>query len=247
MVPRIQKYQKRCWQEYKAAIGYPLKRCYLHGNPIKVQVPVDTAQGGLFIVGAYPTAQFNTIDGIRDVPIGDHLYPFSNESYYHGSSVRTVRSGEELEKLFLGPLDVHRSQSWITDLVKVFLFKEGHVKKYHGLGMSTSFTEDRSKFLQYASHPRNLAFLAEELELAAPKVVVLLGSEVAGVLLGGRTSGVQWLTTEEKVLIINGARYRCFACPHPGILMRNSAGSLKWNSMLARQIPLIKAALAESL
>ncbi len=244
MSNKIQNYQKRCWKQYKAAIGYPEKRTYLHGTPIKVQVPVDTGTGGLFIVGAYPTAQFNTIGSLRDVPVGDHLYPFSNESYFDGSSVRSVRSGAELEELYLRPLGVARSSCWITDLVKVFLFKEGHVDKYQALGAAKGLTEDRSKFIHYASHPGSSAFLAEELELAAPKVVVLLGSEVAGVLLGGGANGTRWLTEQEHVLEMKDAQYRCFACPHPGILMRNSAGSIKWKKMLEKQLPLIARALA---
>ncbi len=242
MTTKIQLYQKHCWNVYKSAIGFPQRRTYLHGTPLKVQVPVDTATGGLFIVGAYPTAQFNTIGSIRDVPVGDHLYPFSNESYFDGSSVREVRSGAELEELFLRPLGIERSRCWITDLVKVFLFKDGHAAKYHRMGVPERFKADRGLFLHYASLASNLDFLSEELRLAEPKVVVLLGSEVAGVLLGGR-SGTTWLTPQEHTLQLNGEQYRCFACPHPGILMRNSAGSIKWKQVLAKQLPMISKAL----
>jgi uracil-DNA glycosylase len=245
MSKEIQRYQKRCWSGYKPAIGYPADRTYLYGTPIKVQVPVDTGTGGLFIVGAYPTAQFNTIGSLRDVPVGDHLYPFSNESYFDGSSVRTVRSGTELEEYYLRPLGVERTDCWITDLVKVFLFKDGHVTKYHSLGAPKRLKEDRSKFIHYASHHGNMEFLAQELELAAPKVVMLLGSEVAGVVLNGGGNGTKWLTEQEHALEMKGKSYRCFACPHPGILMRNTAGSIKWRKMLDRQLPLIARALAE--
>ena len=242
-VRSTQAYQKRCWTNYKTSIGFPLDRTYLSGNPLKVQVPVDTASGGLFIIGAYPTAHFNTINGVRDVPVGDHLYPFSNERYFDGSSVRCVRSGEELDALFLKPLGVDRSASWITDLVKVFLFKEGHSAKYGQLGGPKQMTEDRTKFLSYAQHPANMKFLEQELELAKPKVVVLLGAEVAGVLLGAGRSAAGYLSIKEHELQIGKASYRCFACPHPGILLRNRAGSEKWMQVLQEQIPLIRKAL----
>lgn len=243
MSNKIQLYQKRCWDRYKSAIGFPEDRTYFRGTPLKVQVPVDTGTGGLFIVGAYPTAHFNTIGSIRDVPVGDHLYPFSNESYFDGSSVRSVRSGKELEDLFLRPLGIERTSCWITDLVKVFLFKDGHAAKYRRLGVHAGFKEDRSQFFHYASLPANRAFLAQELELAMPKVVLLLGSEVAGVLLGGGRNGTNWLTEREHVLECGGQHYRCFACPHPGILMRNSPTSAKWGKTLDRQLELIARAM----
>jgi len=50
------------------------------------------ATGGLMIVGAYPTAQFNSIEDsqgkiILDVPVANHLFPFSNDKYFDGSRV----------------------------------------------------------------------------------------------------------------------------------------------------------------
>jgi len=53
------------------------------------------------IVGAYPSAKFFTVkksDGsvITDVPLYDNDSPFSNESYFDGSRVRTIPSGKEL-------------------------------------------------------------------------------------------------------------------------------------------------------
>ena len=83
----IQEYQQDCWKNYKTKIGIPQNYNYLYGNPVKVHVPVDVATNGLMIVGAYPTAQFNTINGINDVPVADHLFPFSNDKYFDGSRV----------------------------------------------------------------------------------------------------------------------------------------------------------------
>ena len=79
MNTNIQQYQQRCWKEYKKDIELDDEYKYLYGNPIKVHVPIDTAIEKYFIIGAYPTALFNTINGIKDVPVADHLYPFSNE------------------------------------------------------------------------------------------------------------------------------------------------------------------------
>lgn len=127
-------YQQKCWRKYKKEVYIPEDYCYLYGNQVKVHVPVDTACGGIMIIGAYPTAHFNAIGSERDVPVGDHLYPFSNEKYFDGSRIREVDSGRELEELFLKPIGVKREETWITDLVKIFLFKEGHQNKYKRLG-----------------------------------------------------------------------------------------------------------------
>ena len=88
------------------------------------------------MIGAYPSARFQQIDGIRDVPVGDNLGPFESERWFDGVRVRKQRSAIELEKLFLIPMDVDRAQCWITNLVKVFLFKKGHRKKYEQLKAS---------------------------------------------------------------------------------------------------------------
>ncbi len=125
----VSDYQQHCWKTYKEKLGISPRYRYLYGNLVKVHVPVDTACGGVMIIGAYPTAHFNAIGSERDVPVEDHLYPFSNERYFDGSRIREVDSGRELEELFLKPLGISRDKTWITDLVKIFLFKDGHKQK----------------------------------------------------------------------------------------------------------------------
>jgi hypothetical protein len=73
MNKEINSYLKRIWKSYKSEVGLPSDYSYLYGNPIKVHVPIDLAKNGLMIIGAYPTAHFNVINGIRDVPVEDHL------------------------------------------------------------------------------------------------------------------------------------------------------------------------------
>lgn len=86
------------------------------------------------IVGAYPSTKFNTINDVSDTPMADNDSTFSNESYYDGSRVRTIPSRKELNEVILRKIGVNRADCWITDLVKVFLFKEGHIKRYEKLG-----------------------------------------------------------------------------------------------------------------
>ncbi|MFQ5708541.1 MAG: uracil-DNA glycosylase family protein [bacterium] len=227
---RITQYQRECWESYKSAIELPDNYTYYYGNPVKVHVPVETATHGLMIVGAYPTAHFHTIDGIPDVPVADHLYPFSSEKYFDGSRVRPVNSGEELEGHYLKPLRWTRDKCWITDLVKVFLFKGGHVERYCKLGKNNTMAT-RQQFSQYAR--KSLDFLYREIELAQPLAILLLGVEVTSVVLGcSETKAVELMTPSAINKEINGVDYIFFPLPHPGIVMRNSERGKYWQHKL---------------
>lgn len=236
---KIRNFQKRCWSDYKNELGLNNNYNYLFGNPVKVHIPIYTTTNGLLIIGAYPTAHFQAIKNkkgriLSDVPVEDHLYPFSNECYFDGSRVRTVKSGEELENLFLKPLSLKRSDCWITDLVKVFLFKEGHAKKYLDLGLK-DFKANRDQFMVYAE--RSLRLLIDEINLANPKAILVLGEEVTSVVLGIPKS---LATSKMNGVPIDKAfgnkAYPVFASPHPGILMRNSERAEHWKQVLADKI-----------
>ena len=238
---RINKYLKECWANYKSDIDLPENYNYLYGNPVKVHVPIDIAQNRIMVIGAYPTAHFNTIKGIRDVPIEDHLYPFSNEKYFDGGTVRSVKSGQELEDFYFSKLCVKREQCWITDLVKVFLFKEGHIKKYQQLGYNKQ-KETRSQFKQFAK--KSIPHLHKEIELAKPKVILTLGSEVASIVLNVSENKAKQLMKAEAIEYkLNDNTYTLFALPHPGIIMRNSEVAIKWQKVLEQQLSLIKTVL----
>lgn len=245
MSQTIQEYQQYCWKQYKSDIGLPENYNYLYGNPVKVHVPVDVATGGLMIVGAYPTAQFNTINSINDVPVADHLYPFSNDTYFDGSRVRKVKSGEELEEFFLKKLEYPRCNCWITDLVKVFLFKEGHVAKYNQLGFP-GFLANRNNFSELASSKKNLQYLYDEIELAQPKVILLLGEEVTSVVMNvSRAVANRLLQSECPDLSVNKKPYKIVASPHPGILMRQGEAGDKWRKISERQLERLKPHLKD--
>jgi uracil-DNA glycosylase len=242
MSQTIQKYQQDCWKQYKSDIGLPENYNYLYGNPVKVHVPVDVATGGLMIVGAYPTAQFNTINSINDVPVADHLYPFSNDTYFDGSRVRQVKSGEELEEFFLKKLEYQRNRCWITDLVKVFLFKEGHISKYNQLNYF-GVTENRSDFVKLAN--LSLSYFSQEVELAKSKAILLLGEEVTSVVMNVSRSKANDLLQEGfQELEIEGEIYKVIASPHPGILMRGGDASEKWRKISNKQLDELKLFLS---
>lgn len=231
----IKTYLKDTWVNYKDSMGLPKPYTYLYGNPIKVHVPIEIATNGLMIVGAYPTAHFYTLIGpggklITKVPVEDHLYPFSNEMYFDGSGIDHVKSGQEIEEYFLKHLDINRDKCWITDLVKVFLFKQGHIDRYNKLGYS-NFKANRDEFLKLAK--LSLPYLYKEIELAKPKVVIGLGAEVNSIIHDKRVKEATKLISKIPILkTINGKTIPFFACPHPGILMREDDLSHKWRGIL---------------
>ena len=216
----ITEYQKECFSNYKRFIGYPESYAYLYGNPINVLVPIETTLNRVMIIGAYPSAKFFTIKGIRDVPVADNDAPFSNESYFDGSRVRTIPSGQELNDVILKNIGISRGECWITDLVKVFLFKEGHVKKYKDLG-KMDIQENRSLFSQYADS--SISWIEREIQICNPKVIILLGAEVTKAIFNVSLNDATSYLDGKSRTILTGGIERSFIClPHPGILMRHS-------------------------
>lgn len=230
--PAIQAYQQRCFREYKNSLGLPQPYTYLRGNPINALVPVETAQEGVMIVGAYPSAKFFTLDGIPDVPMMDNDSPFSNESYFDGSRVRTIPSGYELAEHYLQPLGIPRDVCWITDLVKIFLFKEGHVERYRKLGVTVPGT--RSRFAEFAL--KSIPWLAEEIYLARPRLAILLGLEVVSTLFGiSGEAAKKLLDGRSRRLAIGQTETTVICLPHPGIIMKRSANN-PWPERFEREI-----------
>ena len=181
---------------------------------------------------------------ILDVPVADHLFPFSNDTYFDGSRVRQVKSGEELEEFFLKKLEYPRNRCWITDLVKVFLFKEGHISKYNQLNY-VEVSENRSDFVKLASLDSNLKYFEEEVELAKPKAILLLGEEVTSVVMKVTRSKANTLLQEGfQELEIRGQIYKVIASPHPGILMRGGEASEKWKKISTKQLNELKLFLS---
>lgn len=224
----VRSFQRRLHADYGNDLSLPQTYKYIYGNPVQPVVPLDTAQEGVCIIGAYPSAKFATIDSERDVPVGDNCGPFSTERYFDGSRVRTVASGEELEKAYLAPLGLRRGQCWITDLVRIFLFKEGHLAKYRRLGCAWPERETRSLFEHFTE--QGLHWLEEELSLAQPRLVITLGAEVAGMLQGakGQRKRNALLGGDVKELQLGALSCPTIHLAHPGIVMRPASERNPW-------------------
>lgn len=223
-------YQQRCFCTYKAVIGYPAYYAYFSGAPIQTHVPVETALNKVMIVGAYPSARFFTVQGpkgkVTNTPMEDHNSPFSNETYFDGSRVRTIPSGQELNEVILQKIGVKREDCWITDLVKVFLFKPGHIERYETLGKK-DMEANRHKFGEYAR--ASLPWLHTEIEICNPYVIILLGQEVAKAFFGvSNAIALKYLDGAIRQKEINGIERNIICLPHPGILMKKKMTKNLW-------------------
>jgi uracil-DNA glycosylase len=228
----IQQYQKKCSREYMKSINFPEENTYLYGNPVRTVVPIETAIGKIMIIGPQPAAKVFFEKDIPDVPLQDATAPFSIEPYYDGSRVRSSYTGQELSEIILETLEIPRERCWLTTLVKVFLFDEDHVKKYRRLGKEIE--ANKAMYNDYAQ--KSLQWMRDEIEIANPKAIVLLGPEViSNVLLITEEEAKELITGEvvEKKIIWKNSNFICL--PPPGVILDRSARN-PWPRKFALQI-----------
>ena len=228
----IQQYQKKCSKEYLKSIQFPKETSYLYNNPVQTVVPIETAIGKIMIIGPQPAAKVYFVNDIPDVPLYDATAPFSIEPYYDGNRVRSSYTGQELSEVILEILEIPREKCWLTTLVKVFLFDEDHVKKFKRLGKTIK--EHKSKYSDLAL--KSMPWIRDEIEIANPKAIILLGPEViSSMLLISIEEAKELITGEvvEKKIIWKNSNFICL--PPPGVIMDRSARN-PWPRKFALQI-----------
>jgi uracil-DNA glycosylase len=82
-----------------------------------------------------------------------------------------------LRGFLLDPLEIAFEKCWITDLVKVFLYKPDHLDSCGDACPGVKVPQLRTEFMTLAK--KSLAWLREECDLCKPKLVITLGQEVA--------------------------------------------------------------------
>ena len=248
---RILDYQQECYREYAQSIGLPEVYTYPDGNPIRPLPPIQTAVGGLMIVGAYPSARFESRKSqdqtgrYRLIPVADNLQPFGYERYFDGVRVRTLESADGLREHLLSKfsdsdIEVSFDRCWVTDLVKVFLYKSAHVDSCRAVHPEFPVPELRSRFRKLGRE--SLSWLREECDLCQPKLVVTLGQEVAQVVSGElRVSADELLSREVSHPVTLGG-YPTLYLPHPDACRRFE----KWRKQMAERVKLVRDALGKN-
>jgi len=236
----ILKYQQKVFREYSKDIKLPPNYTYPDGNPIKPLPPIQTKTNGLMIVGTYPSARFESrkaTDGsnkYRLIPIGDTLQPFGDEKYFDGLRTRRLESGFGLRKYFLDELGLDFTDCWITDLVKVFLYKKEHIESYKAFDPYFKIQMYRNDFINLGKNSIN--WLKEEIRLCNPKVIVTLGFEVARVV--SEKKGVK----AEEILMSdidhpdNTNGIPTVYAPHPDACRRFE----KWRKVMEMRVVLVR-------
>lgn len=228
----IQQYQKKCYREYLKSIKFPKENTFLYGNPVQTVLPIETAIGKIMIIGPQPAAKVFFVDDIPDVPLFNATAPFSIEPYYDGNRVRSSYTGQELSEVILETLEVPREHCWLTSLVKVFLFDDDHVKKYHRLGKEIK--ANKALYHEYAD--KSLQWIRHEIEIANPKAIILLGPEViSSLLVISEKEAMDLITGKvvEKKIIWKNSNFICL--PSPGVILERSARN-PWPRKFALQI-----------
>jgi uracil-DNA glycosylase len=235
----ILKYQQRCFREHGQSIGLPVPYTYPEGNSIRPLPPIQTRTGGLMIVGAYPSARFEQRLSVsepkryRVVPVADNLQPFAEEQYFDGVQVRTLTSGDGLRGYLLNPLGLNLKDCWVTDLVKVFLYKEDHRASCGAVFPGFAAPVLRDRYLSLAE--KSLPWLKEECDLCQPRLVVTLGEEVAKVVTGEKSASADDLLTREAAKAPLIGNWPVLCLPHPDACRRMP----KWAETMAARVKVV--------
>jgi len=236
-------YQQKVARDYPRAVGLPRNYTYPDGNPIRPLPPFHVATRGLMIVGAYPSARFEARPTYKDrrpfrlVPIADNLHPFAKEDYFDGLRPRSLESGLGLLRYLLHPLHLSSEECWITDLVKVFLYKPEHVSSCGAVHPRFHVPVLRDKFHYLGT--KSLSWLRSEAEICQPKLIVTLGVEVAQVVSASPRASADDILRRPISNLDSLGGYPVLHLPHPDACRRWE----KWRNNLARRRRLVVEAL----
>ncbi|MBA4313166.1 MAG: hypothetical protein C0417_11115 [Chlorobiaceae bacterium] len=231
--PKVTQFQRDCFANYlpdiqKKVGGFPNPYLYPDGNPIRPVVPVQTTLNKIMLVGAFPSARFERRNA-KLIPIGDNLAPFGPEHYFDGFQVRVQESTESLHKNYFPQLGIERSDLWITDIVKVYLYPEKHLKNFP----SSSFVDTHTLFPEIADASRD--WFIRELDVCNPKLIITLGEVAARVvaqtkpLLDGVIRDLSY-----------GNKHKVVHLAHPEIRRRNKDWDRRTSTHLGKLAKQIK-------
>lgn len=227
-------------RSYMSSIRLPPNYKFLSGAAVLPLPPIQVRHGKVFVLGAYPSAVFQSIRK-RRVPVENLKMPFDATAYPGGVNA----SAEELDEFYLKPLGLTRKDCWITNLVKVFLFKKEHAEQFRVLGSTQTAYATRGEYERYAK--AGLAWVDRELEIAEPRLIITLGSEVGGVFAGVSDADQRKeLLNPYKIRTIRRGNheYRVIHMVHPGQLMRQTP---KWTKIHQQGIKSLRAAIRKLL
>lgn len=233
-VQEIKIFQKACFSTYLNDIrtqvtSIPDSYVYPDGNPVRPVVPTKTYQNNIMIIGAFPSARFERRNKVL-IPVGDNLSPFGHEEYFDGLEVRTQASRDSLDKSYFPQLGLDINKLWITDIVKVYLFPEKHIKNCKLISPEIQFVNTHALFQKIAI--ASMTWMRREIEICNPRLIITLGEVAARVITGNKTIPSENLLNGEIKQLILDKKYNIAHLAHPEIRRINK----KWDGITKKAI-----------
>jgi hypothetical protein len=230
----VLKFQKECFANYvnDIRIGVPkIPNPYIYpdGNPIRPVIPVKTFQNSIMLVGAFPSARFERRNKML-IPTGDNLSPFGHEEYFDGMQVRIQASRDSLNKNYFSQLGIDADKIWITDIVKVYLFPEKHIKNCKIIAPEIKFVDTHKLFSQIAMTSMN--WMIREIEVCNPKLIITLGEVAARTISGDKKTSSEILLNGTISTVKFDKSYKIAHLGHPEIRRINR----KWDTITEKAI-----------
>jgi hypothetical protein len=219
MTNPITKFQKECYQKYlldiqKQISEFPNPYLYPDGKPIRPVLPVKTTQNNIMLFGAFPSARFERRDGML-IPVADNLSPFGHEEYFDGQQIRTQASRDSLDKNYFPQLSINPDKIWITDLVKVYLMPQKHLKNCKEISPNIKFVDTHKMFPKIAEE--SMRWMEKEIKICDPKLIITLGEVPARVISGEKKTKNKELLNGEIRTVSLEKEYKIAHLAHPEI------------------------------
>lgn len=220
----ILNFQQECYAKYLDDIRekvseFPKEFCFPDGNPILPVMPVKTNGNNLMFVGAFPSARFEYRKDLL-IPVANNLSPFGKEEYFDGQQVRKQASREVLENKYFSRLGINADDHWITDLVKVYLMPEKHIKNCEKVNPKIAYADTHRLFKKIAK--ASLGWFYKEVGVCKPKLIITFGEVVARVIVKDNTTkSTVLLNGNIGTINILGTDYKICHLPHPEIVRRD--------------------------
>ncbi len=227
-------FQKECFKYYlddirKKVPELPSPYIYPDGNLIRPVVPVKTTKNSIMLIGAFPSARFESRNG-KLIPIGDNLAPFGTEEYFDGSTVRLQASRDSLNRLYFPQLAIDPEKIWITDIVKVYLFPDKHIKNCKFIAPQIDFVNTHNLFSKIAE--ASMDWMTREIVLCNPKLIITLGEVPARIISGDKKTTAKTLLNGEIREYAIDKTYKIANLGHPEIRRRNK----EWDKLTGHAI-----------
>lgn len=234
MKKTILEFQKRCYSEYILDLQkeglIPEKYLFPFGNPIRTIVPTKTKTNGIMVIGAFPSARFENVDNVL-IPAANNLSPFGEEEYFDGKNIRVQESRKSLDKNYFSKLNINPNNIWLTDIVKVYLFPEKHIKNCKKVNDNIQYVNTHQKFKAIAK--KSKIWIEEEISICNPKLIITLGEITARILSGdNKSQNVHLLNGYVNQIQVDGKIYNTAYLPHPEIFRINKDWKLRTEKAL---------------